>query len=219
MEIVQLNASLPVYDKNGNQINTDIMVSGYIRETIDIPSEIVRLCFLFWFIDICDTWDASKSNPNAIINGACVKCSSGDHWTLTVYGTHCIDSGSYEWRIKCKTHVFVLSIGLIEDRDDLLKRHQNDNYWALDGKGCALINNGGFFYSRDSNDDIAGCCKAFGKKGTIIIMRLDIDKQSVRYKIDDKDYGYIDAKCVKKDERYRLAVGISSEKDSDGEIE
>ena len=44
---------------------------------------------------------------------------------------------------------------------------------------------------------------------TVIAMKLDMDKQSVCYKINDKDYGYINAKCVKQEQRYRLAVTLN----------
>ena len=95
MPDTELNPSLSVYDQNGNHIKTDVLVSGYIREIIDIPSEIIHLCFLYWFIDICDTWDKSKSQKEAIITGQCVKSSPDDYYTFTVYGSRIIESGSY----------------------------------------------------------------------------------------------------------------------------
>ena len=72
-----------------------------------------------------------------------------------------------------------------------------------------------FFYSSNDADDLHGYFESFGVEGTI----RDIDKQSVRYKINGKDYGYVDAKCIKKQEKYRLAVAIESATGSDGEIE
>ena len=119
-----------------------------------------------------------------------------------------IELGSFEWKIKLKIDIDDISIGVIEDRNDLLQEHQGHNDYALDGNGCILLNNGSFFYSSDWNKDIDGYCDLFGDAETVITMTLDMDKQSVKYKINDKDYGYIDAKCVKKQQTYRLAVTI-----------
>ena len=73
-----------------------------------------------------------------------------------------------------------------------------------------VLSNGWFFYSSNAKDDISGYCDGFDKKGTIITTILDMDKESIRYKIDDKDFGYVDAKCVKKQQKYRLAVTTES---------
>ena len=64
--------------------------------------------------------------------------------------------------------------------------------------------------SKNPNDDIVGYCDRFEDEGTIIIITLNMDKQSVCYKINGKDYGYVKAKCVKKGEKYRLAVTLMS---------
>ena len=47
---------------------------------------------------------------------------SNQLWTYcTIYGSVCVKSGSYEWRIRCNTDLDELVIGVIEDRDELMK--------------------------------------------------------------------------------------------------
>ena len=76
----------------------------------------------------------------------------------------------------------------------------------MKGRGCFLFSiNGGFYHSVD-DDDIDGHSEPFGKEGTIIAMTLNMDKMSVCYKINDKDYGYVNRNCVDNKSKYRLAV-------------
>lgn len=218
-----LNPALPVNDARNNRITTDILVSGYIRATgiNDIPSEIIHLCFLFWFIDVCDVWDISKSNPEAKFKGQCVTADIENEFMnlFTVYGSQIIDSGECEWRIKCKAKASRLAIGLIEDKDAILTANQNGFTYGMRGQGCFAYSNGKFFYSKDASDDIRNFVTPFNESGTIITMTLDMKRQSVRYKINDQDFGYVDAKCVKKDQKYRLAVTFSSKEGNTPQIE
>ena len=204
------NPSMPLYDSKNNRITTDILVSGYIRKMINnnVPSEIINLCFLFWYIDVCDSWDKAISHQTAIIDGQCVRLDCDIY--STIYGSQVIESGQYQWLVKCETEIFAggLGIGVIEDRDELLKENQGGYYYGMNGDGCFLLNNGKFFYSKDIKDDITGYTPSFEDKGTIITLILNTDKQSVCYKINDEDYGYVDAKCVKKEQKYRLAVTL-----------
>ena len=55
-------------NSKGNRIKTDILIAGYLRQDIEdslkmlIPSEIKALCFVYWFIKICDEWDESYTD-------------------------------------------------------------------------------------------------------------------------------------------------------------
>ena len=83
----------------------------------------------------------------------------------------------------------------------------------MDGNGGCLSSSGSFFYSDDWEDDIDGYIEKLGEAGTVITLILSMDKQSVCYRIDNKDYEYVNADCVTKGEKYRLAVTM----DDDGE--
>ena len=46
-------------DAEGNRIQTDILVAGWIRECaktnkLEIPNDITNTCFVFWFIKVCE---------------------------------------------------------------------------------------------------------------------------------------------------------------------
>ena len=51
-------------DRYGSRITTDILVAGHTTHcmkqyTLDIPDEIIRLLFMFWFVPYSDEWDRS----------------------------------------------------------------------------------------------------------------------------------------------------------------
>ena len=206
--LADLNVTMTAYNSDGDRICTDILVSGYIREAnqaMDVPPEIIHLCFIFWFIDICDSWDKSTSHPEAIINGQCIKARADGHCTF--YGCHVTESESYEWRLKCKQDIPTLVIGLIEDEDEILKCNQESYSFKMEGNGCCLSATGSFFYSSDWQKDIDHYCERdFATAGTIITLTLDMDKKSVSYKINNEDYGFVNAEFVKENQQYRLAV-------------
>ena len=66
-------------DSHGKRIKTDILVCGYVRDMmneykLEIPDEIIGLCFLFWFIKVCDQWDESLCDTELTdIDGSCCK--------------------------------------------------------------------------------------------------------------------------------------------------
>ena len=75
LQVVVVMSSL-CYDPDGNPINTDILVSGYIEKLSkalnkQIPSDITRVCFLVLFIDVWDEWDKSLCNEFVVIKDSC----------------------------------------------------------------------------------------------------------------------------------------------------
>ena len=95
------------FDSNGHRVKTDIVVTGFIRKVskeipMEIPNDIIHLCFLFWLIDICDEWDKSISDENLVIEGGIVKSSDDDVSDTmglnrgTVFGTHIVEHGIFE---------------------------------------------------------------------------------------------------------------------------
>ena len=50
-------------DKEGNRIKTNVLTSGYLRQEMEnihkilILSDLKKLCFQYWFMNICDQWD------------------------------------------------------------------------------------------------------------------------------------------------------------------
>ena len=76
---VSYSMALFTVDSNGQRIKTDTLVCGYVRNIMDIynleiPDEIIALCFLFWIIKVCDQWDGALYDKKRIeIDGSCGK--------------------------------------------------------------------------------------------------------------------------------------------------
>ena len=112
-------------DAKGNRIKTDILVSGYVRENakqyeLSIPVDINKICFLFWFIQVCDKWDKQYLTEYIGID---------DEQTIrtikarlvTVYGCRSVDKGSYSWEIKLtRTGLYWFATSLTHSRLRLL---------------------------------------------------------------------------------------------------
>ena len=87
-------------DSNGERIKTDILVSGYIKNAmkqhrLEIPDEIIGLCFLFWLIKVCDQWDAASSHDEINIKGQYAEVSTKHNGWRTLFGTHIVKTGIF----------------------------------------------------------------------------------------------------------------------------
>ena len=95
-----------VLDSNGNRIISDILVIGYIKETektlkIHIPTEIKKLIFNYWLINICDEWLITKylDTHTIKVNGLCINIKFENR--ATIYGTKVVSDGNtFTWIIK-----------------------------------------------------------------------------------------------------------------------
>ena len=218
--------ALPV-DNEGNRIRTDILTSGYIRQEIEeklellIPSDIKQLCFVYWFINVCDEWDIKYTNDKYQVNGQCLKLfKSGDGFDdflnfgqPSAFGTHSVEGGTFLWRIKFNTDVKWICLGVIQDDETLFIKHANDGNHDFNDYGGSFWNGGGY-YSHDQRG--GGYGSTFGDKGDIITIILDMDKHTIGYKINDKDYG-VASNTMNKD-KYRLIVNYDYQ-GVNGEIE
>ena len=200
-------------DATGLRIRTDILSGGYIRQEIEkqsnllIPSEIKQLCFEYWFINVCDEWEGKILSDSYKINGQCIKLTkfsfTGD--TPSAYGRHIVRSGRFSWQIRFNTDIPWICLGVIEADDELLKKHTNDGQHDNQDYGGSFWN-GAQWYSKGRRGEPYGCrCCS---KNDIIIITLDMDKHTISYKINDKDYG-VASDQMKKD-KYRLVINCGS---------
>ena len=207
-------------NKQKNGIVTDILVSGYTRQAAEeyniiIPEEIMRLCFVFFFIPICDEWCKELSYAGFHIDGGYAKLIDRSHESNTMglvslFGSRVIDKGIYEWKIKFKSMITWICIGIIVDDENALSLNKiNNDYGFNKDEGCFLLNsNGKMYHSSSLYKEYA---KQFQAKDTTITMTLDMDKHSIYYKVNDKDYG-LGFNGLYKD-KYRLAVTMSGQDD------
>ena len=205
-------------DKDGNRIKTDILVSGYTRQEgdrygMEIPQEIMMLIFRFWFIAVCDTWKKSLCCSLFDITNECARLTKKatvedeGFWLCSVFGHHVVDHGIFEWKIKFNTNIKWICIGVCFDDEEMLKKNKENNDYGFDkDAGCFLLNSNGIIYHK--NTDYVEYCDAFTIKDTVITMTLDIDKNSISYKINDKDYGVAYDQLIQ--DKYRLAVTMSN---------
>ena len=205
-------------DANGNRIKTDVLVSGYLRRCgnefqLLIPDDITNVCFIFWFISVCDEWDKSMSHSLCIINNESIKLPREPEFSregtnmVSAYGSHSVSSGSFEWKIRFKSKITWICIGVIKDEIKLLLDNQTKNNYGIfedDGESCFLLNCNGTLYHHLGNN--SHFTEEFVDEGTIITMALDVDKHTISYKINDTDYGVGCAKLS--DKKYRLAVTL-----------
>ena len=206
-------------DANGNRILTDILVSGYIREhmkkyiDLSIPNEIINLLFLFWFVNICDTWDKLSSYSFFDINGAVLKLNKKENedcaFLCSAFGYQTVENGIFEWKIKFNTRIEWICIGIIPDYKQSLEKDVTDNNYGFSesGGGCFLLSVNGAIYHGSS----MGYCPIFHDKDTIITVILDMDNNTLSYKINDQDHGV--AWDAIKHKKYRLAVTMRDDSD------
>ena len=219
-----LNPNLPIYDTNNNAIKTDILVSGYIRQLFNIamiPSEILHLCFLFWFIDICDQWDKSLIDEYAEIDGSRFKMKENPNpWDIdgcVAFGTHSVEEGEiFQWKLRFNTKMKWIYIGICADEPKLLAMadqdcllynsngtiYHNSSYGFEGDQGCSLLHMNGVIYCGDFQQ----YCPTFDAKDTIIEVILNMKEHTICYKINGKHYGIAYNNLSKK--KYRLAVTL-----------
>ena len=165
-------------DSHRKRIKTDVLVSGYIRNTardhgLLIPDGINTICFEYWIVRVCDVWDQEFSSKLIKIKED--KVRAGDCvWPQSIYGSHSVRTGSHSWSIRFKTNVKWFCIGIIYDDPEILKQYQDNNGYKKTDNGCCLFN-GGYFWRNDQS--IYGHSEthysdSFFARDTVIIMTL-----------------------------------------------
>ena len=213
-------------DSNGRRIKTDILVMGYIRDImdqnkLDIPDEIIALCFLFWFINVCDEWDKTLCHEEYVdIEGSCARINTEIEITgasVTMFGAQTVESGIFKWRLKLNTKMDWGCIGIIKDEKSYIEQnHTNNDYGRGIGCGCFLFickggGNGALFHSNQLDLKYSDPCR---DEGTVFEMTLNMDQYSIQYKVNDKEYESVNIDSLS-NHRYRLAVTLSKT-DDDG---
>ena len=206
-------------DSNGQRIKTDILVCGYVRNIMDeykieIPDEIIGLCFLFWFIQVCDEWDEALYDEERIeIDGLCGKW----HGYASLFGSKIVESGTFKWSLKLKSQITWGCIGIIKNDKSIIEESKwSNNYGFIEGCGCFLFfcnerSNGALWIDDIKNQDYCRnlCCDP----GTIIEMTLNMDKKTIKYKVGDVECKAVGLESLSEQIGYRLAVTIVKEGD------
>lgn len=208
------------FDSNGGRIQTDILVCGYIDNAmkeynIEIPDEIIGLCFLFWLIKICDDWDQSLCDMDYFdIDGPCAKLNSFKYCTL--FGTRVVKTGIFNWRIKLNTKISWGCIGVIVNKEKEIENNKYNNRYGKEKEcGCFLFiagsSKGALFIAGEPLDIFYS--DPPGDQGTVIEMILNMDKKTVQYKVNDQECDEREIGFLSSEIGYRFAVTVHSEGD------
>ena len=195
------------------KIDAHILIEGYIRQeaaqcfTLWIPSEIKKLCFDYYNIPVCDTWNKKYTNPGLDINNHALKKKPGIFGYFSAFGDKIISSGQiYTWRLLITGEVPWIRVGVIKDDDTVLKENVDECDYDWDDKGCFLKEDGHFFCNFCRyiySDSIVGDDVVI-----LMLITLDMNQHTINYIINDKDYGIA---CDElKGDKYRLAVTVDS---------
>lgn len=174
-----------VFDQNGKHIMTNILTTGYLRQEIEafykisIPLEIKRVCFDFWFINICDQWDIDTCKYEGIeCHGSIIEVNNLLD-ARSIYGTHSVSSGQYEWRLQ---HTSALefaffAVGIIQD--DVLRQHLTRRFDIYrKGHGAFWFNYNGMFYKSSGPFKLTEQPRK-DVKDLRISMQLDLDDKII----------------------------------------
>ena len=175
----------------GQRISSDILVSAFTHQVIQkydisIPSDIIGIIFMFWFIDVCDEWDEYSSSKSVKMDEQCA------HWTDSQmhngFGKKMIEKGIFEWKIKFKNNInFVGFFGVIKDDIDILVQNKDACHYVGNSNGVVLFANGTLFPT-GYDQPIRHYCQSFINQDPLIIMRLDMDSKTITFKINEKQY-------------------------------
>eukprot|EP01084_Bolivina_argentea_P070706 128572_1 len=198
-----------IVDENRNRINrarvhTDILIAGYMRQVIErmyqifIPSEIKNLCFDYWYIPVCDTWNRQFTHSCLQINQQILQVNLvkphydfEDEFYFSGFGDKIISSCQiHTWRLRITGQVRWFRIGVIKNDETTLKQRVAHYDYDLDN-GCWLAETGEICgYSGCGSNCYIDAMSGIGTEDDDILMmiRVDLNKYRVSYKINDKDY-------------------------------
>ena len=202
------------------RIQTDILVCGYVKHImniyqIQIPDEIIGLCFLFWLIKPCDEWDSSLCHKSISINGLYAEWTS-DIRIHTLYAIKTVKSGVFKWalQLKTKSKIDWGYIGIIKSDQHYMKRNQCRSAHEWDrGSGWALADCNGIL---NSLFHYVGINSQLGQRslcwddGTIIEMILNLNEKTLEYRINDENYKTAPIDLSLSRDGYRLAVTLQN---------
>ena len=206
-------------NKDGNIVQTDILVYGYIRQDIqheldrEIPNELYVLCFTYWLYNVCDSWCADYHKENVIkIDGDTVTTlydhERGTLPNITLYGNHVVRDGStYEWKIRMNrfgyynpgsTHAMFVKlmnpeIGIIINDKDILQKYaveEGRDLFNWAGTGYGYVLAGGFRLLRSKNHRGFDLGKSFYKGAAKERFNTDNDSISVHLDLVNHTLAY-----------------------------
>eukprot|EP01084_Bolivina_argentea_P225048 380405_1 len=201
-----------------HQKRIQLIVSGYIRQStykmdlllqIIFPIDLINV--IFYYCNVCDTWNSQLSSDILDIKGGIVEMKNGKHshvYNASAYGNSIIEpgQGSYTWTFKLLKYVecgqkYYPYIGIIHDNEETLKKYKKSQRWFdKPVSGYQLCCGNGNIRPNEENF----CHKCV--EADIIEMTFDPINMELSYKINDKDLGIAFSNIIKR--KYRLAIAL-----------
>ena len=183
-------------------IDREFMVAGYVRNitimnnVLYVPNEIIQIIHLF--ARLCDEWSRKYSLGEAeIIDNnidAIVRIKTDN--MMTVFGSNVISQGIYKWQIKIikmKHNSEDESghppyIGIIEDDEKLLQRHNINTNW--DRCGYQLSTSVALYGGNRNNhaEERDYQCK-WKNDQDILEIELDLNERTISFTLNGKYFG------------------------------
>ena len=194
----------------------ELLVAGYVRniekvyKILNIPIEINDIIYLYQ--RLYDEWSREYASEKITIDetGSIVKINRTGHATVPAFGSHIVTQDAFKWRIKMKVFTYDKNkdgsppyIGIVEDVKEL-KESINSKKMSTWTKFAYLLcgKTGRVIFHHAIGIDDCGC--RWNKKDDILEMTLDLNKQTLSFKVNDKNGAIV--KNVKK-AKYRLVLG------------
>ena len=210
-----------------------LLVWGYIRnivtayKSLNVPLDIYNVMYLFSRLN--DIWSKEYSHKDLIIDqdGTYLKFVADS--TQTAFGTNVVKKGIFSWKLQIISkkeinNVYGPCIGIVEDdellNEDTLRDYQSDDEWCQ--IGCQLeagISKLQYpwltFDETESKEKTWNYVKAnhalyndciWNKPNDILEIVLNLDERTLRFILNDKDYGIAYREI--KQASYRLALTV-----------
>ena len=197
-----------------------LLVWGYIRRvgkqyrSLSIPLEINDIIYLYQ--RLYDQWNQEIKHRDRHVSvdtdKSIITINTNYQWTI--YGTKIVKEGEFSWKVKIisfnrneTSHYPYIGIVVEKDKEDF---QDDDDFAAI---GYQLCGGSGRLYAfSDVQEEKELERDIWVNDGDILEMSLNLDEQTLSYKINDTDFGALFTGV--KPDQYRLALGVGRCKDS-----
>ena len=200
----------------------ELLLWGYMREVEriykirNIPHEINNIIYLY--LKICDKWSRKYSSNYIKINECNTLINVEGNVTHTAFGEMVVSEGVFVWRIQILALVHDGSyleapfIGIIEDDEGKLEFYRDSDIWGYCGYQLCAGDTGQLFCYMDYKQGTPKHIETedyrceWKEDGDILEMTLDLNKRTLSFKVNDKDFGVAYSNI--KQTSYRLALSM-----------
>ena len=213
-------------DETYRERRDKVTVNGYIRHyfmnqnnSVDIPQDIINLCFLFYHIIFQDTFKHFNPDNYAISNDGRTLTNKGSFVWSTCYASYCISSLGkciYSWKFKILQRQSFIAIGI----DETKYERKHSGHWDLNeanhnSKYYVIWNNQKLNKWDDNTLMEAGQDAPIFETNDTLIMRLNLFHRKLSFqKNADKEYIAFTDITVGDDLEYCMAIYACNAGDS-----